>query len=61
MLILHVIDNGLACNCGVCRVLADFARNIVLKNGLYYLVYYILRKTIEGYSDSIPSLTFNTI
>ena len=38
MLILNIIDNGLACDCGVST---DFARNIFLKNGLYYLVYYI--------------------
>ena len=65
MLILNDMDNGLACDCRVCRVLivtyiTDFARILFLKNGLYYLVYYIwyiafiesyyflcIRKTIE--------------
>ena len=45
MLIFNVIDNDLACNCGVCRVLnmkCHRFRNILfLKNGLYYLLYYI--------------------
>ena len=33
---------------------------LVFAMSLYASVY-ILRKTIEGYLDSIPSLTFNTI
>ena len=45
MLILNAIDNGLACDCGVYRVLImayhRFCKNIFLKNGLYHLVYYI--------------------
>ena len=45
MLILNAIDNGLACDCGVCSVFImtyhRFSKNIFLKNGLYYLVYYI--------------------
>ena len=48
MLLLNVIDNGLACDCIVCRVLImtfgdtiDFARKNFVKNGLYYKVYYI--------------------
>ena len=45
MLIFNVIDNGLACDCGVCRdmimSITDYARNIFLKNGLNYLVYFI--------------------
>ena len=45
MLILNVIDNGLACDCVVCRVLImtyhRFCKKKFVKNGLYYLVYYI--------------------
>ena len=45
MLNLNVIDNGLACDCGVCRVLITiyhrFCKNFIPKNGLYCLVYYI--------------------
>ena len=44
MLILNVIDNGLACDCGVCRFLIltyhRFFKRYFRKNGLYYLVYY---------------------
>ena len=45
MLILNVIDNGLACDCAVCRVLIMtyhlFCKNFIPYNGLYYFVYYI--------------------
>ena len=46
MLILNIIDNGLACDCVVCRVLIMTyhrvcKKNKIIKNGLYYLVYYI--------------------
>ena len=45
MLILNVIDNDLACDCGVCRVFImtyhRFCNDFIPKNGLYYLVYYI--------------------
>ena len=44
MLILNIIDTGLACDCGVCRVLImAYHRfcNKYFKNGLYYLAYYI--------------------
>ena len=45
MLILNAIDNGLACYCGVYRVLImayhRICKKYFLKNGLYYLVYYI--------------------
>ena len=44
----------------------DFNRRISCRNAtLYgfqnYFKYNILRKTIEGYLDSVPSLTFKTI
>ena len=46
MLVLKIIDNGLGCDCGVCRA---FVYDILLflhefksiKTWLYYLVYYI--------------------
>ena len=45
MLILNIIDNGLASYCGVCRVLIiiyyRFARILFLKIELYYFGYYI--------------------
>ena len=45
MLIMNAIDNGLACDCGVCRALImtchRFARILFPKNGLHFLVYYI--------------------
>ena len=59
MLILNAIDNGLACACGVYRVLImayhRFARNIFLLNGLYYLVYDIWYIT---FMESYYSLCF---
>ena len=45
MLSMNVVDNGLACDYGVCRVLImtchRFCKNFIPKNGLHYLVYYI--------------------
>ena len=52
MLILNFINNGLACDCGVCRVLIMtyhlFSINIFLKNGLFYLMYYIWYTAFMG-------------
>ena len=54
MLSLNVIDNGLACDCGIFRVLImayhRFCKKKILKNGLYFLVYYIRYKALmESY------------
>ena len=40
---------------------STFLTSKLLKQGYPYQKLCILRKTIEGYLDSIPSLTFNTI
>ena len=59
MLILNIKDNGLACDCAVCRVLIMTYRRL---NGLYYLVYYIWYIAfMEGYYFQCVNKTIEQI